>query len=135
MTFGGAAYAVALALAAVFVVAATSKLRAPEIVRRDFEAMGLRNPSLMARVVPALELVIAVSLVVAPSVGASLATTALVAMTVVLVRLLRAGTTAYCACFGSASTARPLTWRAVARNVALVAAAVVALYAEGPFGP
>ncbi len=50
----------------------------------------------------------------------------LVAFTVLLVRALRAGSTAPCACFGSLRT-RPVTWWSVARNVALIVLALVSL--------
>lgn len=129
MTFGGVAYVVAVVLAVVFVVAAVAKLRDLAVVERDFTAMGLRRPYLLARLVPGAELAIAALLVLDPPVGAAIAFVALAAMTIVLVRLLRAGVTTYCACFGAASTNAALSWREVARNAVLIAMAVLALYA------
>lgn len=130
MTLGGVAYIVASVLAAVFVVAAVSKLRDLLVVEQQFEAMGLRRPYLMARLVPGSEIGIAALLVLDPPVGAAVAFVALVAMTVVLLRLLRSGVTTYCACFGAASTTAALSWREIARNAVLIAMAVLALYAE-----
>ena len=129
MTLAGTGYVTAALLAVVFWVAGTSKLRAPDRVAEEFVAMGIRSPELAARVLPAVELIVAVLLVAVPWVGATFALALLVVFTVVLVRVVRSGAVVPCACFGAVSQ-QPASWLDVARNVALMAAAAVALGAD-----
>ncbi len=112
-------YALAVGLALVFAWAGIAKLRAPRVTARSFAA--LRVPPVLARVVPFIELGLAVALVLAP--GTAIAAVGLlVAFTVVL---LRADDGARCACFGSASS-EPVSWVQILRNGLLAGAAVVA---------
>jgi hypothetical protein len=129
VTWTGAGYCCAVELAAVFVIAAVAKLRDRNRVAEQFAAMRLRQPVLLAEALPWTELVVAGLLVAAPQIGADLAVVAVGAMTIVLVRLVRSGTAAPCACFGSASSA-PVSSVDVARNGVLLVMAVVALGAE-----
>ena len=80
----------------------------------------------MAVVVPVLELLLAIALVAAPRAGGAVAVVLLSLFNAVLLRALRAGVTAGCACFGS-SAARPLSTRDLWRNALLAALAVAAL--------
>lgn len=117
------AYGTALALAVVFAWAGVAKLRRPRRTRRAFRALGVGAP--LARVVPVVELVLAVTLVVAPRVGGAAAAVLLAAFTVVLAR---ADDGVGCACFGGSWTA-PVTSLSIARNAALLGAAIVAVTA------
>lgn len=118
---GGAA----LALAAVFAVAAIAKLRDLDATRSSFRGLGLPAPGPLALGVPAAEAAIAVALVVMPAIASWGAGVVLVAFTVVIVRSIAGGHPAPCACFGG-STARPVSGLEVARNLALLALVVVA---------
>jgi hypothetical protein len=113
------AYALALGLALVFAWAGAAKLRTPKRTARAFRRLGV--PASFARVVPVVELALAVALVLAP-VTALAAAALLVAFTVVLAR---ADDAVGCACFGSASTA-PAGPVHLLRNALLAAAALVA---------
>ena len=88
-----------------------------------FAALGLSQPEPRAIQVAAFEIATAVLLIVAPIGGALVALVLLVVFTVLIVRLLRAGTTAPCRCFGGIRS-HPLAWTDVARNVALGALAI-----------
>jgi hypothetical protein len=113
------AYALALGLAFVFAWAGIAKLRAPKRTARAFRALGV-DPR-FAQVLPAIELTLAVAIVVLP-VTSLFAALLLGAFTVVIAR---ANPGVGCACFGSASTA-PLSWVQVVRNGLLIAVAIVA---------
>lgn len=119
----GLATLLALAVAATLVVAAIAKLREPQRTAGDFMALGLPLPSLLARLVPAVELAVAVALVVVPGWGAVAAVGLFVLFTVLLVSLVRSGQPIACSCFGAVSD-EPVSWVEVARNGVLVAAAV-----------
>ena len=112
-------YALAIGLSIVFAWAGVAKIRAPRPTARAFAALGV--PPVLARVVPFVELVLAVALVVAP-ISALAALALVVAFTVVL---LRADDGVRCACFGSGS-ADPVSWVQVLRNGLLAGAAVIA---------
>lgn len=124
----GVADLVALALAAVFVVAGVAKLVDRRTTARSFAALGLPRPDALAVAVPASELLTAVLLLVVPTIGALVALTLLAFFTAFLVRLVRAPGPQPCGCFGAA-TSHPASWRDVARNGALSALALVALFA------
>jgi uncharacterized membrane protein YphA (DoxX/SURF4 family) len=94
------------------------------------QAVSLGVGAFVARLVPIVEIVLGSMMVVgvARSVAAWAAVALLVAFTSFLVRRLRQGVHVPCACFGALS-ARPVGPWSVARNVALIAAAVVAAVA------
>jgi hypothetical protein len=118
----------AVVLGAVLVVAAGAKLAQPGWARRG--AAGLGVPVWLAAAVPVVELVLG-SLLVAgllPPWAALAAALLLAAFTAALLRVLARGEHPVCACFGSLTTGR-VGWWSVARNVALLALAAVALSA------
>ena len=124
-SLNGVASIVAVALAGVFLVAAVTKIIAPETTSREFRQLGLPGARMLARLVPPLELLVAVALVLTPSIGALLAAAALVAFTAVLASALRAGREVSCGCLGSLSS-QQVSWVTVARNVVLMAMAALA---------
>jgi hypothetical protein len=122
-------YALALGLAVVFAWAGLAKLRAPRRTVRAFRTLGV-SPRL-ARVVPLVELALAVALVVQPT--TALAAAALVAVFTIV--LARAAPGVACACFGSAST-EPVSWVQLLRNGMLAAVAItVAVSGAEPAAP
>ena len=74
----------------------------------------------------AFEIATAVLLIVVPIGGALVALILLAIFTFLLVRLLRAGSTAPCRCFGGIRS-HPIAWTDVARNVVLAGVAVLVL--------
>jgi uncharacterized membrane protein YphA (DoxX/SURF4 family) len=117
-----------VALAVLFAWAGGAKFADLEGTEEGFAALGLSQPEPRAIQVAAFEIATAVLLIVAPIGGALLALGLLVVFTVLIVRLLRAGTTAPCRCFGGIRS-HPLAWTDVARNAGLGALAVVILIA------
>jgi hypothetical protein len=113
-------------LAAVFAFAAGAKLADRPGTEEGFRRLGLGHPDQRAVQVPAAELATAVLLIAAPVGGALVALGLLAGFTVLLVRRLRAGSTAPCRCFGGVR-ARAIAWTDVARNLVLAALAVVTL--------
>jgi hypothetical protein len=107
-----------------FLVAGGSKLAAG--VAWPEQARGLGAPSLVVPALPWLELALGAALVVqlVPVVAGTLAIVLLGAFTALIVRRLAQGRHPPCACFGAWS-AKPLGWGHVARNLVLVALAVV----------
>lgn len=134
MTIEGTAYSAALALAALLVVAAVAKLRSPDETRHSFHQLGVPNAEQAARLVPLPELAAAALLVVVPAVGGIAALMLLAFFSTFIVTRLRAGVVAPCACFGAAR-AQPLSWVALARNVALALLAVASLATMRPVRP
>lgn len=134
MTAAGVGYATALVLAAVFATAAVAKLRDPGGTIRSFGELGVPNPEATARLVVVPELAVAVLLVVVPPLGALAALVLLAFFTTFVVRALRAGVRAPCACFGAVSRA-PLGWSTVVRNGFLVVGSMVALATTRPVRP
>jgi len=130
----GAAYLCALALAGVFAVAGVAKLAAPSRSAATFASLGLPGPEALARAVPAVELALAVALVVVPPVGAAGALAALAGFSVMLARTLRAGVRVTCGCFGSAGD-EPVSFVELVRNGLLAALALAALTTTGPAAP
>ena len=112
-------------LAAVFAIAAATKLRDPLGTRRSLGDFGLPNPRLLARILPATEVATALLLVVDPRLGGQCAVALLVAFTTLIVGRLMAGHHDACGCFGTWSR-RPLSWRDLARNGLLISLAVIA---------
>ena len=130
----GLATACAYALAAVFVVAAASKLASPERTAAAFAALGLPGSRGLALAVPVVELAVAVTLVVAPAAGGVAALAVLAAFSVVVARALVVGTAAPCACFGRARS-EPVSAVDLARNALLVILALAALATDRPTRP
>ncbi|MFN8051158.1 MAG: hypothetical protein U0Q22_06985 [Acidimicrobiales bacterium] len=129
MTWVGVGYCADVVLAVVFVVAAVAKVRDRPRVVREFDAMGIRWPHYAATVLAALELVVAALLVSTGWPGAAGAVAVLGGFTVVLVRQIRSGSQAPCACFGAASS-QPVSWVDIVRNAVLMVAALVGLAGE-----
>lgn len=126
----GLATIMTVTLAAVFALAAGSKIRRPR--GDEMHALGLPYPRALAVVVPIVELATAIALLVAPRSGAVAAIVLLAAFTAVLVRTIRSGRGVSCGCLGSLSD-EPVTWTTVLRNGALaVMAVVVAAATSGP---
>ena len=115
-------------LAVLLVWAAVAKARQPDFTRDSFARMGIRWPEAFASGVPVVEGVVAILVVVSPPVGGAAAFGLLVAFTIVLVRVIRSGSHAGCACFGSPRSA-PVSWVDVARNGGLL---VLSLFAMMP---
>ena len=129
LSLAGAGATTAVLLAMVFWWAGFAKVRTRDRVVVELDALGIRSPEVVARVLPLAEVLTSILLVVVPWIGATLAIGLLVTFTVVLIRVVRSGAVLSCACFGATSQ-RPVSWVDVARNVGLIAAAAVALAAE-----
>ena len=126
-------FVIAAALAGLFVVSGTEKLRDLPGTARSFRALGLPAPYPLARAVALVELADALLLLVLPGVGGFIAVIALLAFTAVLVDGLHRGIDGSCGCFGRRSTG-PISGGDVVRNVILVmlAASVVAVWRTDP---
>ena len=131
MSSTGVGYAAAVALAAIFAIAAVAKLRNLAATERNFIGLGLPRASFFARFVPLVELSIVALLLIVPPAGAIAALISLAFFTTFLIGRLRAGVHAPCACFG-ASKAQPISARDVVRNLLLMAVAIVSLATERP---
>jgi len=90
----------AVVLAVVFAWAGAAKLGQPAATAEGFSQLGLPRPRVLARLVPGLELLLAVALVAAPAVGGAAAVVLLTGFSAVLVRALGRGVPVRCACFG-----------------------------------
>lgn len=130
----GFGYICGLVLAAVFVRAGAAKLVRPEQTSAGFELLGVPKPAWAARVVPVVELGLALTLLTAPRVGGIASLIVLGAFTRFLGRALAAGSTAPCNCFGTAS-ADPISLVDVVRNLLLGGLAAAALTATVPRSP
>lgn len=130
----GVGYAAAVVLALAFVRAGVAKVLAPGPTRTSFVALGVPAPDAATRAVPAVELGLAVALVVVPPVGAAVALALLAFFTTFLAGRLRAGVRAPCGCFGAASAAE-LSGVDLVRNALLGVLALAALTAERPALP
>ena len=124
-------YAAAVALAAIFAIAAVAKLRDVSATERDFDGLGIPRASFFARFVPLAELSIVALLLIVPPAGAIAALVSLAFFTTFLIGRLRAGVRAPCACFGS-SRAQPISVRDVIRNLLLMALALLCLATDRP---
>ena len=127
-------YTAAVVVAALFAVAAATKLRDLRGTAVDFDRLGVPNPDVFARLVPLAELAVTILLLVVPAGGGLAALVTLAFFTTFLVGRLRAGVVAPCACFGAASKA-PLSGIEIARNVGLMVLSAVALAADRPVRP
>lgn len=130
----GFSYLCGLVLAWAFVRAAALKLARPQMAATGFEQLGLAMPRVLARVVPGIELVVAMALVAYPAMGGVLALGLLSAFTLVLVSAVHRGTDAPCTCFGAMST-EPVGRPDILRNLALAGLALASLDARGPEVP
>jgi hypothetical protein len=128
------AYLSALVLAATFVWAAVAKLTDRARTAAGFAALGVPRAATAARVVPAVELVLAVALALVPAPAAALAGALLVGFTIVLARAIARGVRVGCGCFGS-SRRDQVSPADLVRNALLLAAAVVATGSSGPRWP
>jgi ABC-type microcin C transport system permease subunit YejB len=117
----------AYVLAAIFGVAAVTKIRHPDEVAADFAELGLAWPDGLARVVPVLEFGCAALLVVAPVLGGIASFALLAAFTAVLLSVLRSGRVVACRCFGALSE-EPVSRRSLFRNAALLTLAAIAAF-------
>lgn len=122
------AWAASLVLGAAFVVAGAAKLAGGDRWAAQVRALGV--DARIAATVPWIELVVgavAATRLAHPA-GAVAAIVVLVVFTAWIGAQLRRGAAAPCACFGGLSR-RPMSWRDIARNLGLLAVAVVALVA------
>ena len=126
----GLASILAVALAAVLVAAAVAKLRSPDRTAADFTELGLPLPGLLARLVPLVELAVAVALVIVPGWGAVAAVGMLALFTALLVGLVRSGQSIACSCFGAVSD-EPVSWVEVTRNAVLLVMAGTVVPIDG----
>lgn len=128
------AEAAALVLAAVFAVAAVAKARRRAATTASFRGLGLSAPGVLAVAVPAVEAVLAVTLVLVPGPASFAALALLLAFTAVIVRAVISGSTVTCACFGASTPDdRPVSVLELVRNSGLGALAVVATGAGATF--
>ena len=119
------AVAARVLLGLVFVVAAVSKLSTRGWGRET--ARALRLPLVLTWPTPAVELLIGAGLITGVRFMSGAALALLLVYTGVLVVQVTRDDAPPCACFGRAVS--PITWRTVARNVALIALAIVSLAA------
>lgn len=131
MTLSGIAYAAAVALAALFSLAAVAKFRDIDGTERDFLGLGLPRASFFARFIPLVELSIVALLLIVPPAGGLAALVTLAFFTTFLILRLRAGVHAPCACFG-ASRARPISAHDVIRNLGMMVLAALSLATDRP---
>jgi len=120
--------AAACVLAATFAWAGAAKLGQGQATAAGFADLGLARPVALARIVPGVELALAVALLAVPAAGAAIALLLLGCFSAVLVRTLQRGDEVRCACFGQAG-GPPLSWVELARNGLLGALALLALNA------
>ncbi len=122
----GIASVLGVAMAATFVLAALLKLRDLPDTTDDFTSLGLPRPYALARVVPAVELGVAVLLVAIPAWGAIAGFALLAAFTTLLAGVVRSGRVVSCACFGGANS-EPVDRGHLLRNAMLMTWALPAV--------
>lgn len=127
-------YLCALVLGAVFVRSGSSKLADPHGTARSFIALGVPAAPVLARIVPPLELALAVVLLAAPRAGGVVALVLLGGFSAILARAVRAGSTAPCNCIGSSSV-DPVSWADIVRNAMLGLLGIAALAPTAPVVP
>ena len=120
------AQAAALVLAAVFAWAAVAKVAARPATIASFRGLGLPAPAALAAAVPAVELALAVGLVVVPAPASFAALAVLLGFSVVIGRAVAGGSSVGCACFGGGAEDRPVSVLELVRNGGLGALAIVA---------
>jgi hypothetical protein len=119
------AVACAFGLAAVFVAAAGFKLLDGATTIAEFDGLGLPRSGLLARLVPAVEVLTAALLLVRPRLGSMASVVLLAVFTAVLARALHQGKSATCGCFGAVGAA-PISSATLVRNGVLMVMAVAA---------
>ncbi len=134
IAFGHAAgfgYACAFVLAVVLAQAAALKALRPADTEAGFAALGVPSAPVVARVVPAGEVVVAIALLSVPRIGGAAALVMLGAFSVVLTRAIRTGVRAGCNCFGQ-TRGQPVSGVDLVRNALLAILATAALLAPRP---
>lgn len=134
MEWDGLAYTASLALAVVFAVAGSAKLRHRSSTARAFAGLGLASPRASAVGVPVVELALAAGLVVVPAWAGVVALAVLAGFTTFVVQAIRRGDPRRCGCFGAARPA-PMGSAEVLRNGLLALAAALAAFAPRPVVP
>lgn len=134
MSAAAIGYTAAVMVAAVFAVAAATKLRDPQGTADGFAALGLPRARTMALFVPVAEGAVVALLLIVPPAGTIGALVTFAFFTTFLLGRLRAGVRAPCACFGSARR-DPLSSVEIVRNVGLMALSALALAANRPTVP
>jgi len=118
----------AAVLAAIFAWAGAAKLSRPDDTAAGFRELGLGPAPALARIVPGVELILAVALLAAPRLGGAAVIVLLAGFSVVLIRALLTGVEVRCACFGQAG-GPPLSAVDLVRNGLLGGLAGLALAA------
>lgn len=131
---GGFGYVCAVVLAAVFVRAGTAKLARLDQTEVSFAGLRLPAAGLLARLVPVVELTLAVLLVAFPPLGGVASLIILVVFTAVLLPAIASGVQVSCSCFGAAR-ADPVSRVDLVRNVLLAGLAVTAVFTSAPTMP
>ncbi len=134
IAFGHAAafgYACAFVLAVVFAQAAALKALRPADTEAGFVALGVPGAPIVARLVPAGEIIVAIALLSVPRIGGVAALVMLGAFSLVLTRAIRTGLRAGCNCFGQ-TRGQPVSGVDLVRNALLAALAAAALLAARP---
>lgn len=118
---------VSVLLGAVFVISGVMKVASPR--QWTAQSAGLGVPSVVAAVVPFVELAVGALLVaqIARRAVAGVAGALLIAFTALLVVRLSQGRRPPCACFGAWSS-KPIGWSNVARNAAFLALAALVVF-------
>lgn len=130
----GFGYACALVLALVFVRAGVAKAVHRAETATGFATLGIPAASTVARVVPVIEVVLAVALLSVPRIGGVAALITLATFSAFLARALHAGVTAACNCFGQTHT-EPISSLDLVRNAMLGGLGASALLVERPVVP
>lgn len=124
----------ALVLAAVFVWAAAAKLARRDQTAASFDALRVPASGVLARLVPLVELLLAVGLIALPPVGGAAALVLLAAFSAVILRAIVSGVRPPCSCFGSGRT-DPVSGVDVLRNILLAGLATAAIFTPEPAVP
>lgn len=130
----GFGYVCAVLLAAVFVRAGMAKVARPASTVAGFVALGVPGAPAVARVVPFVELLLALALLSVPRVGAVAGLVVLAGFSAFLLGAVRGGVTAACNCFGQART-EPVSGLDLLRNGLLAMLAAAAVLARRPTRP
>lgn len=126
---GGATVA-AVVLAIVFAMSAWAKLREPSQTVATFRGLGLPLPHLLARLVPLVEIAVAIAILALPRPAGAATVVLLIAFTAVLVPQLGRPDPVACGCFGSMAS-HPVSVVEIARNSLLATAAVLVSLGAG----
>lgn len=114
----------ALILAAVMATAGLAKLRRVGLTTAEFAELGVPGPAVASRVVPGIEVALAVGLLIWPPWAAAVAFALLAAFSAWLIGVMRSGRVVRCACFGALSSA-PVSWPQLVRNAGLMGLALL----------